>query len=358
MRRTIETVRRGVRPADPKEPSCHVKVLLWIPAALRMLIGLAGILFFIFAYGKLTNTSLVPEWSQVVLPLTIVTGITLVCTSVAVVLWFVGTVRLVSLQRNERGVNQGADNLIRLAKATIGTNGWVLLVFLFFWLLGVRLQYGPAIPLIYPFTPLIILGCVHLFLAALLVEPEIDSVRSFGFGLSLLVHSTVLILALDSGKQLEGRHWAYVSVPSWVTYAWVLVLCIIRARSILPDLAKAEPQADAKAKARIEGLRRLLQSLIGMGIWSILSCTAHVLLVLRLSSTAIQWGVIFVPAVCGWIAFVTFAAAPMAFCVQECLVELLLLAGVQIPGNLSFQPSTEAARRETEATPLLADSRA
>lgn len=362
MRRTIENVRRGERPTDStettsKEASFYVKGLLWIPFALRMLTGVAGVLTFVFAYGKLTNTSVVNEWWQVILPCTIATGLILACTSVAVVLWFVGTVRVVALQRELGRIDRqdrGADSLIRLAKATIATNGWAVLVFLFFWLLGVRLQHGPSIPLIYPFMPLIILGCVHLVLATLLVEPEVDAVRSFGFGLSILVHSIVFILTLDVKDNLENTHWAYVFVPSWATYVWAIVLCIMRSKATLHDLAEAESLQSEKAKAKISKLRQLLKSIIGMGVWAVLFCIAHVLLVLRLSFEVyvekIQWIAIFVPALLGWIAFIAFAVDPMASCAQECLVELLSIAGVQLPA--------EGTQRETEATPLLADSRA
>jgi len=251
--------------------------------------------------------------------------------------------------------NTGSDGLIRLAKATMGTNGWALLVFLFLWLLGIRLQHGEGIPLIYPLTPLIVLGSVHVALATFLVEPEVDSVRSFGFGLSLLVHSIVFVLTLDSGDNLAATHWATVFIPSWLTYAWVVSLCIIRRNKILQDMIEVEGQPDERAKARLQELRQLIKSIIGMGFWALAFCTAQVLLVLRLTlsdahAAKIGWNVIFVPALLGWIAFIGPAVDPTASCAQRCLIELLSLAGAQVP-------SEELARQSvTEASPLLGAS--
>lgn len=353
MRRTVENIRRGggERAADPRAVSWYVKILLWIPLVLRIFIGAAGVLSLLLAHGKLSKTTMVHEWWQVILPCTTASGLLLACTSVAVVLWFVGTLRVVALQRQgNRAADRGADSLIKLAKATIGTNGWALLVFLFLWLLGVRLQHGPSIPLIYPFTPLIILGCAHLFLATLLVEPEVDSVRSFGCGISLLVHSTVLVLMFDSGEKLNDSQWVYVFIPSWATYAWIVGLCIIRRQAVHEALLEAEMQVGEKAKARIHELRELLKSIIGMALWAVFFCAAHVLLVWRLTyhTMNVRWSLIFTLALLGWMAFIGAAVAPMTSCAQDCVVELLSIAGVRVP--------VEDAMKDTEATPLLAEN--
>jgi len=357
MRRTVENIRRGgvERSADPKPVSHYVNVLLWIPFAVRILTGAAGILSLLLTYGKLTQTSLIHEWSQVILPCTIISGVILVCTSAAVVLWFVGTLRAVSLQRRERRTDErGADTLIRLAKVTIGTNTSALLVFLFLWLLGVRLQHGPSISLMYPFTPLIILGCGHLLLAIFLVEPEIDSVRSFGFGLSLLAHSIVIVSILDS-EDFSGRYWAYVFMPSWATYIWVIVLCIIRRKGIIRDISELEADLQLtrfeawKSKAKIRCLRHFLRSVLGMGLWALFFCAAQVLLLWRLTfhETMVRWSVILTPAILGWIAFIGLAVESTTSCAYECLKEILSLAGMQVP--------TETVASQTETTPLLGD---
>eukprot|EP00746_Dinoflagellata_sp_MGD_P001288 gnl/MRDRNA2_/MRDRNA2_102431_c0_seq1.p1 gnl/MRDRNA2_/MRDRNA2_102431_c0~~gnl/MRDRNA2_/MRDRNA2_102431_c0_seq1.p1 ORF type:complete len:356 (-),score=42.80 gnl/MRDRNA2_/MRDRNA2_102431_c0_seq1:26-1093(-) len=353
MRRTVESIRRGAveRPANPKPVSCYVKVLLWIPFAIRILTGATGILSLLVAYAKLTKISPQPiEWWQVILPCTVISGVILACTSVAVVLWFFGTLRVVSIQRRSfRGEDRGADTLIRLAKVTIGTNAWALLVFLFLWLLGVRLQHGPSIPLVYPFAPLMILGCGHLLLAIFLVEPEVDSVRSFGFGLSLLVHSIVAVAMLDSS--LNDIKWGYVFIPSWVTYAWAIILCIMRRQSTIGKIFEMEQaKQDGKLVVKIQAMRQLLNSVTAMGLWAGFFCVAQILLTWRLcfKTESVRWSAILSPAVFGWIAFIGPGVEPTVSCTYECLKEILSLAGVQLP--------TENTPHQTESTPLLADS--
>lgn len=357
MRRTVENIRRGAveRPANPKPVSCSVKVLLWIPFAIRILTGKAGITSLLLAYMKLTKTSPVPfEWWQVVLPCTIISGVILACTSVAVVLWFFGTLRVVSIQRRSlRGEDRGADTLIRLAKVTIGTNAWALLVFLFLWLLGVRLQHGSSISLLYPFAPLMILGCGHMLLAIFLVEPEVDSVRSFGFGTSLLVHSIVFVATLDSSLEWDGIKWVCVFIPSWVTYAWVIILCIMRRQAIIGKSFEMEQaKQDGKSIAKVQQMRQLLSSLTAMGLWAAFFCVAQALLTWRLTfnTESVRWSAILLPAVLGWIAFIGPGVEPTVSCTYECLKELLSIAGVQVP--------TENGPDQTETTPLLADNNA
>lgn len=331
-----------------------VSVALRMPNAISIIFGAAGVISTLFAQLRLGGSTVISEWWQVVLPMTIAAVFALLCATAGVVLWFIGVVKLLAHGRNVAAdrLNCGADGFIRLAKKTFSTHIWLLLVCCALWLLTVKLKNGASWPVIYPLVPVIMLGAIHVTLAVLFIEPEVDPVRTAGMGFSLLGHAAALEMKLDSVDDPVWP-WQYVFMPSWLTYAWVLALCASRGSTACRRRADLIQNQMTGQKARVEQRVAFenVRQIVCVAAWALCFCIAQVMLTIRLNgAAALPWTIILAPALVGWITLVFGTAAPIDRWASCTINELLVLAC----GSTAMRAVQLTAPKDEEDSPLLA----
>lgn len=333
-----------------------VHIILWLPTVAHILGGSAGALCLILAKVHVAGSGKISEWWQVLAPVTAAAAFALACTSLAVILWLWGALRMFRSPRilrrggaeEEQWCEPETVTLIRLWKTVFGAHGFWLLVFLAVWLLTVQLyQRGSVQPVIYPLMPLVVLGLINIVSAVIFVPPEVDPPRRAFIGVSLVAHAAALALKLDmqddpflQGKS-PGYPWCLVCIPSWFTYAGVI---LSRSSSVATAFRH-------ESKEETVNFDRILCS-VGTFVWAACFCAAQLVVVLRLDGLAMMpFGVAVLIGLVGWITVALATFRPICTQARSILAELLLAAGAELP----FEEVSADACSDEAAQPLLRD---
>lgn len=285
------------------------------------------------------------SWWYVLLPVVLSAASILVAFTIACGVWIHGALRLCSAASAAHGnqtpdvgdLEYRLDILFKTAKICFICHGYTTLLCIALWLLVMKLEYWHKMATVYPLVPIIVLGCLHIFLAIMFKQPEIDSPRSAGIGLSMLAHVVALVLKIDHGGGVRGdtasgsggeammtqftmsgalAHedgpvatsypWAVVFIPSWLTYAWVAFACVRQGRWAFSRLY--HDQEDAAAEKDRVNAKRALWVCAGGVLWTMGFCSSQVCLALKLdgllAKKGLTWIMILTPAILGWCALV------------------------------------------------------
>jgi hypothetical protein len=295
-------------------------VWLAIPSILINFGGAAVCLMLITLWMKGDVYTELPWW-VVLLPAIIALGVFFIVFSSAIFGWIYTAVMLmtgnaeVDIDREVR-----IDGLFRTAKVCFLGHGYVQLLMLSLGLLVLKLSVWPNLPMAYPLLPIIVLGCVYIFLAVLLREPEVDSTWYSIVGMTLLSQSVMLIVKLDHYQDSKQLPWAATFTPAWLTYVILLVYCVISPiQAGSEDVADEHSRSAGSAQAPYgsmnlhdnvpEGgrLRAQLQKVAGIGGWVIGWGAAQVFLTLRLDGLhKMSWLGVLLPALLGWLCLLFF----------------------------------------------------
>lgn len=297
---------------------------LRLPATVVYGVGTAGAIAMVLVSLRFASDHHVPSWWIIFLPVIMALASIFLLFLGSIVLSVTAAIRLGSghVEPGDEGTNFDLPLFFDTMKTVILGFGYTLLLLLAVWLLLIKLESDPKFPVIYPLLPVIILGSLHLFLAIMFKEPEIDAGRSTFIGVSMLSHAIMLTLKLDHYKNSANLPWAAVFAPSWFTYGGVLVVCgfhgLIGCRRLLGASENAEAPSSSSDKPQAKSTKDLRNQLrveciamAGMIAWAIGFATSQVIIVLELDGmiSSIRWEVVLLPALIGW-ATMTLCLAP------------------------------------------------
>lgn len=284
-----------------------------LPSGVVYFCGAAGALTLALAELKLSDYGLVETWRGVFIPsLAALTGVFLLFT-ISVVVWISVAVKLLNspMDMEYESDSFNLDMLFRTAKVCFLGHTYCTLLCIAAYSMMYKLENWDAYPLLYPCGPLLVLGSVHILLAILFKEPEIDAGRSSFIGVSMLGHSVMFILMFDNHFK-SSISWAAVFLPSWLTYVGVLLVCILQGvvalRHSSPELSIQMAEAGV---SRDEAPNLYL--LVGLAVWALGFGSSQVLYTLQLDG---HWKgercpACLVPAIVGLGVLTVCAAGPV-----------------------------------------------
>lgn len=328
-----------------------------LPYAVIYFVGAAGAASIIFCALILSGSTFVESWWMVLLPVLLALGLIFILFTIAMVLWVVVAVRLCSgnVEVECEGDTFNLDMLFRTAKICFLGHGYTLMLCLAVGLLILKLETWPSCPIIYPLLPVVILGSLHVFLAIMLKSPELDAGRSSFIGVSMLGHAIMLTLKIDHFRKTASMPWALVFLPSWFTYAGVLMyagshLTLSVSQLFQPSTESTSgsslepPRARDMDKSKLQAVVRMQSiMLVGTAMWALGFAVSQVFLTLYLDQLAMsmRWEVMLLPALLGWVLMVVCCAPP--------IVEFF--AGIVHTFQLQFDPNAD--REGNPNMPLL-----
>lgn len=339
-------------------------VIRAVPYVMVVTCGLGVGLSMVFVMMKFKGVSALQSWWLVLLPMLIAFNLTLIAFTIALILW-ASVARSVcgGFDDDDREHNFRLDVLFRTAKVCFIGHGYTSLLCAALWLLLAKLVYHPKWSVIYPMIPIIILGALHVFMAVMFKSPEVNGLRSGGIGVSLLAHAFTIVFKIEHHLLDPKYPWALIFVPSWLTYAGVLALCIANGASVLSRLASVgTSQNTTTAGRRARNPRKALQSellvIAGFLIWAIGFSASQMLLAMKLDGHTkdLTWEIIAVPGIVGWVALIIFTATPAARYFGSTIALLAGALGVSIPVPVEERPQQRTLEdgEATERTPFLA----
>lgn len=348
--------------------SSWVSTVRATPHVMVVSLGVAVGLTLVGIMMMLEGVKMISSWWWALLPLFIGMHAVLLVFTIALVLWCQVARRVCGgSEDDDCDSNFRLDVLFRTAKVCFIGHGYTTLLCVALWLLLAKAQYYPKWPMAYPMIPFIILGFLHIVMAVMFKSPEVNALRSGSLGASYLAHAAAFIIKVDHHWKDQRTHpWALIFLPSWLTYALVVSLCIARGTQLLQQLRDMKTPRGDHDDASSTGqstvvpeivpnrkkVRNELWMLAGMLLWAIGFATSQLMLAFRLDGLYkdLKWHIILAPAIVGWAAlvFCTTAAVGKYFRV----VAMLLLDAL---GKSDKEPSWPARKpqEDTEDTPLL-----
>mmetsp|Transcript_26646 Transcript_26646/g.48835 ORF Transcript_26646/g.48835 Transcript_26646/m.48835 type:complete len:379 (-) Transcript_26646:14-1150(-) len=266
------------------------------------------------------------SWWAVLLPVIIGVIVVFLFSTTAVFVWINVAIRLCTgVIEVEPDHDFRLDILFRTAKICFLGHGYISLVSMALVLLLLKLQVWRNLTAVYPLLPLIVLGTVYIFLAVLFKRPEVVEDWFFVAGASMLSQSIMLVLKLEHFKSSTQLQWAVVFIPSWLTYALLLIYCVLAPLELWPQ-ALADDGGTGGSTSVGDGdtgsardspqggrLRRQLVRVAGVASWVIGWAFSQVALTLRLDNVMkTSWLAMLCPAFVGWILGLIFVTGQVS----------------------------------------------
>lgn len=350
-----------------------------MPYVMVVTLGIAVGLTLVCIMMMMEGSKMVNSWWWALLPLVVTLHVILVIFTITLVLWGQVARRVCGgVDDDDDNSNFRLDVLFSTAKVCFIGHGYTTLLCVALWLLLAKAQYYPKWPMAYPMIPFIILGFLHIIMAVMFKSPEVNALRSGSLGVSYLGHAAAFIIKVDHHFEDPTTHpWALVFLPSWLTYALMVCLCMARGMQLLQKLKSIKtPRDDADANAGPGYSSARSGSTIGPGIgedeetqrtkvsnelWTLAGllllaigfAASQLMLALRLDGlhTDISWHIILSPAIIGWIAFVVCTASSIGKYFSVVAMLLVGALGATVEDKEPSWPNQKPA--DTEDTPLL-----
>lgn len=342
-----------------------------VPQIMVVTSGLGVGLTLVCIMMMLEDVKIINSWWWALFPLTFALHAVLLVFTITIVLWGQVARRVCGgVDDDDCDSNFRLDVLFRTAKVCFIGHGYTLLLCVALWLLLAKAQYYPKWPMAYPMIPFIILGFLHIIMAVMFKSPEVNALRSGSLGVSYLAHAVAFIIKVDHHFEDPTKHpWALVFLPSWLSYALVVCLCMARGIQLLQMLKNsvATPRDDgdrsAGSSASAAGdeivpqrkmIREELWLLAGLFLWAIGFAASQLMLALRLDGLHkdLAWHIILSPAIVGWGALMICTTSYISKYFSIVAMLLLGALGATVPEEK--EPSWPAQKpADTEDTPLL-----
>merc|ERR1719235_1923843 len=201
----------------------------------------------------LEDVKIINSWWWALFPLTFALHLVLLVFTITIVLWGQVARRVCGgVDDDDDNSNFRLDVLFSTAKVCFIGHGYTLLLCVALWLLLAKAQFYPKWPMAYPMIPFIVLGFLHIIMAVMFKSPEVNALRSGSLGASYLAHAVAFIIKVDHHFEDQTKHpWGLVFLPSWLSYALVVCLCMVRGTQLLQMLKNIQtPRDDGERTAR------------------------------------------------------------------------------------------------------------
>jgi len=260
------------------------------------------------------------------------------------------------------------DVILKTAKICFLGHGYVLMLVISMGLFLAKLHLWPNLPVAYPLVPLILLAKIYIILGIVLEQPDVDSPSFLLIGTSVLSQSIMLILKLDHLHKSENLPWMTVFIPSWVTYVILLGysgLCAAWAAAPVPDAAPETTPETQKSESAIRQIlslhshrcsvspRQQCYKASGIACLAVGFGISQAFLCLRLDDHYKEaWFSLTLPALLGWILFVTFVFGQVSEYFED--MATLLFHTFSLSSSTDGYESSDV---EEERRPLLTPKR-
>lgn len=342
-----------------------------MPHIMVVSLGVAVGITLVCIMMMMEDVKMINSWWWALFPLTLALHAVLVVFTIAIVLWGQVARRVCGgVDDDDCDSNFRLDVLFRTAKVCFIGHGYTLLLCVALWLMLAKVQDYPKWPMAYPMIPFIILGFLHIIMAVMFKSPEVNALRSGSLGASYLAHAAAFIIKVDHHFDDETKHpWALVFLPSWLSYALVVCLCMVRGTQLLQTLKDINtPRDDGERSVGSQSGSALVEEVVpqrkmvsdelwilaGLLLWAIGFAASQLMLALRLDGLHkdLPWHIILSPAIVGWVALMVCTASFISKYFSIVAMLLLGALGATIPEDKEPSwPSQKPADRED--TPLL-----
>lgn len=318
-------------------PVCSARYLWFcLPVLLIRFVGLVVGLSLILTSWKLDVYAELPWW-KVFLPIEVAMCVIYVVLTIGIIVWAnVAVLFFTGRLEIEHADDFRLDVLFRTAKICFLSHGLVTLLMLSLGLLLLKLYYWSNLPVVYPLLPLIVLGMAYIFLALIFTQREVDSPWFLLVGIFLLSQSVTLAIKLDITKESKHMPWGLAFTPSWVTYACLLIYCVLSPINTYRE-ARAEANTGSASSSMAYGgaqrcsreetearLHKQLLKVVGIACWAFGWGLSQAVLTLRLDGLyKVSWLAVILPALVGWILLLVFVTGVVKEYFTE-VAELLL----------------------------------
>lgn len=285
----------------------------------------------LLAAGKMLS---VPglAWWVVLAPVFLVLLGVLAALTAGIVVWFVQVCRSCGPEENfdDYQTQPRLDVILRTFKICFLGHNYASLLCLSWALVMLRVDHWRHLSVLQVVLPVIILGVVHVAVAVVFKQPEVDPGWSGLLGVVMIFQPLMIAVKIDYLWTEPRLRWVSVFWPSWLAYVLLFVHCVGRGVTCTQELLQADaaepggPRGGAEERLRAVGAggadkrslareRDRLWALVGAACGAAGFASSQVILALHLDGVSSRlWPYVILPSFIGWFTFSILVTRPLS----------------------------------------------